>query len=139
MIVCPVEIAVTRPLGDTVATEGSRLIHSTVCGAVEGMTMAVNALMPPMARLMLSLFKKTAEGAAVVLGGGSAPLPEGCVVTVTVQVTYNPPCAVATMVDCPTETAVTVPSAETVATSGLELDHSTAWDALEGMVVAISL
>lgn len=85
------------------------------------------------------MLKKIAVGAGRVLCVGVVLAEvdaEVCVATVTVQVAYKPLCVVAMMVALPTETAVTVPLADTVAMLGLELDHATTCDALEGMMVA---
>lgn len=87
------------------------------------------------------MLKKTAVGAGAVLGWGSVlvEVEVVAVITETPQNAYRLFCVVAMMVAVPAEIAVTVPSAETVATSGSELDHVTLCTAFAGRMVAVSL
>ena len=126
IVAFPLAIAVTRPVGSTVATDGLVEIHFTfLLDASSGRTVAVSCSVPRSGISAFSLSRDT---------------PLTGTFTVTSQVAVKPPSTVVTViVAVPPPTALTLPSPSTVATSGLLEDQLTAgFVAFVGSTVAVS-
>ena len=114
----------------TVAIPVLLLSHVTfLFVALSGATVAVRVVVPPTVRLAELLSRVTPVTATVAA------------LTVTVQLASFPPSAVVTVISAvPALTALTLPSASTVATEGsLDFQLTALYVASEGVIVAVSL
>lgn len=125
----PTAMAVTRPDAFTVMTDGSEEDHATDLSAVvAGSTVAVNCIVSP------ALIAKGPDGLTVMLSAAV-----GDTVTSQKDVIPEPSAAVAVIRAVPSDTAVTIPVALTVATSVLDDFQVTDLSvAVEGATVAES-
>jgi hypothetical protein len=130
MVALPADTAVIKPLDETDAMAEALLLHDTFwLVALEGVIVAVNDSVLPMTRLVDVLFKETPVTATALA------------LTVTAQVADLLPSAeVTVMVALPTDTAVTKPFDETVATEvALLLHDAFLFVALKGAMVAVNV
>ena len=125
----PALTALTLPSASTVATEGSLDFQLTALYvASEGVIVALSCLVPPSSRTTTPSFRLTPVTDIVAA------------LTVTLQVASFPPSAVVTVISAvPALTALTLPSASTVATEGsLDFQLTALYVASEGVIVALS-
>ena len=123
----PIDLAVTTPEEETVATEVLLEDQVTVLSvALDGVTVAVSVAVSPSDKVNELLFRET---------------PVTCTFTVTAQRAVLPPSLVVTViVALPPPLAVTTPEEETVATEVLLEDQLTVLSvALDGVTVAVSV
>ena len=129
IVAVPSETAVTKPLEETVATEGELVVQLTLLFvASDGRTVAVSWLDSPSVNVKVDLSSQTPVTEITFL------------FTVTLQVAVQLPSSVVTViVAVPSDIAVTSPDEETEAmTDEVDFHLTLLIDALDGKIVAVS-